>query len=439
MSLNLRIILSATLVLIFFITLTAITLERAFFESTESALKDKLESQLYLLMAETEVDDQGKLTLPAHSLEASLYMPNSGLYAQINGHDKRMLWTSGSTLGATLPEPESLSSGHKIFKKLQLNHANYYHLSHGVNWDTGARKLALTFHITSDLASFNKQINRYRKTLWGWLVAMALLLLVSQTLILHWGLWPLRKVSMELKSIENGQQDRVQGQYPQELKRLTDKINVLFKQERQQKDRYRNALGDLAHSLKTPLAVMQNWLNGADKKSAATLSEQLTRMNRIVEYQLQRAATAGSTQTGSAIALHATTEKIAASLQKVYHDKNIYFKNNIDPALQFQGDEGDLMEILGNLLDNGFKWALQRIEINAEQYNRQLRIIVHDDGPGMNAEQINSLLQRGVRADENIAGHGIGLSIVNSIVEAYQGSIEVDRSPMGGARIVLTI
>ena len=140
-------------------------------------------------------------------------------------------------------------------------------LAYGVNWATDNAALALTFNIATDLASFDKQISQYRTTLWSWLLAMALLLLISQALILRWGLSPLRHVGVELNRIETGEQERIEEAYPQEIDRLTTNINILLQQERDQKTRYRNALGDLAHSLKTPLAVIQSGLGTKHTKA----------------------------------------------------------------------------------------------------------------------------------------------------------------------------
>jgi len=433
-SLNSRIIISATLVLLVFITLTAATLERAFFESTETALKDKMESQLYLLMAESEIDSEGLPIVSASAMDSSLNMPESGLYAFVIDDNNQILWSSNSTLSVILPEPGSIQTGKKIFSRFKKGTETFYSFSHGVNWDTDNESINLTFTIINDLKPFNKQINRYRKTLLSWLVAMAVFLLITQAFILRWGLSPLRKVGKELNKIENGQQDCVEGVYPLELKQLTDNINNLLVQERQQKTRYRNALGDLAHSLKTPLAVIQNLVNDKNISDPA-LSEQLLQMNNIVEYQLQRAATAGSSQTGLAIPLKDTVEKILASLEKIYRDKKIQCLISIEENLVFKGDEGDLMELLGNVLDNAFKWAQQKVEISATQTEKLLEIIIKDDGPGMDEDQIENLLQRGIRADQTISGHGIGLSIVTNIVDAYDGTIQIGRSYHGGVSI----
>ena len=437
MSLNLRIILSATLVLVIFITLTAAALDRAFFDSTESALRDKLTSQLYALMAAAEVDDEGVM-MPSSELDALLGLPSSGVYAQITDQAGKVLWQSSSVLGATLPQPVVLNIGNKGFTKTRAAGNDFYVFAYGVNWATQTASIALTFNITTDLASFNKQIDKYRTTLWGWLSAMALLLLISQAFILRWGLTPLRRVGAELTNIEAGKQQQIEEIYPQEIEHLTRNINILLQQERDQKSRYRNALGDLAHSLKTPLAVLQTGLNSSkSSKQDDSIQQQITRMNSIVEYQLQRAATAGSASIGKTLNLKTVIDRLLESLQKVYRDKNIRLDIDVADGLMFKGDEGDMMELLGNLLDNAFKWAQQNIHVSANKQHGKLCIRVADDGPGIKPEQVESLLQRGVRADQSTAGHGIGLSIVRNIVDAYQGELTMEKSQLGGAAVIV--
>ena len=436
MSLNHRIILSATLVLVVFISLTAVTLERAFVDSSESALRDTLTSQLYALMAVAEVENK-TLIMPSNELDALLGLPSSGIYAYVTNNTGQILWQSSSALGAKPPQPVSLTGGDKQFDKKKVANNIYYTFAYGVDWTDNNRSIALTFNIATDLVSFNKQISLYRKTLWSWLVAMAVLLLFSQALILRWGLSPLRKVGVELNRIETGEQQQIEQHYPQEIERLSNNINVLLQHEREQKTRYRNALGDLAHSLKTPLAVLQSSLNS--NKQDGTQLEQINRMNSIVEYQLQRAATAGSASIGKSINVKSITYRMLDSLHKVYHDKQIRINVEVNETVIFKGDEGDVMELLGNLLDNAFKWANQHIEIKAEQTNNHLRITVSDDGPGIDQHKVEELLQRGKRADQTRAGHGIGLSIVQNIVEAYHGSLKITKSQLGGAEITVIL
>jgi two-component system sensor histidine kinase PhoQ len=437
MSLNRRIILSATLVLIIFITLTAVTLERAFIDSSETALRDTLTSQLYALMAVAEVEDK-QVSMPSDELDALLGLPRSGIYAYITDSTGEVLWQSSSVLGADLPMPVTLASGVNRFTKSRVITTEYYTFAYGIDWSSDTSNIALTFNITTDLQSFNKQIGQYRQTLWSGLIAMALFLLISQALILRWGLSPLRKVGDELNRIEAGEQEKIEDSYPHEIEQLSSNINLLLQQERDQKTRYRNALGDLAHSLKTPLAVIQSAIDKNESKNT-TMSEQVTQMNTIVEYQLQRAATAGSTGIGKSVNIQSVINRMLDSLQKVYHDKGVELRVDIDDSLTFKGDEGDMMELLGNLLDNAFKWTKNNIEIQASKINKQLFITISDDGPGIKQEKVDVLLQRGVRADQTVAGHGIGLSIVQNIVDAYQGSLLIEKSPSGGTRIIITL
>lgn len=438
MSLNQRIILSATLVLIIFITLTAAALDRAFVDSTESALRDKLTSQLYVLMAAAEIDATG-IMMPSDELDALFGLPSSGVYARITDHTGKVLWQSSSALGANLPQPIVLAGGDKNFSKTLTAQENYYTFAYGVNWSTAAGNIALTFNIITDLTSFDKQIYQYRVTLWGWLLAMAMLLLISQAIILRWGLSPLRRVGQELNRIESGEQEQIQNSYPQEIERLSGNINALLQQERDQKTRYRNALGDLAHSLKTPLAVLQSGLDSTADRPNDSAQEQITRMNAIVEYQLQRAATAGSSSIGKSVNIRSVIDRMIGSLQKVYHDKQVQLTISVDEALLFKGDEGDLMELLGNLLDNAFKWSNRHIDVIAERQGEKLSLRVMDDGPGIRSDQVEALMQRGVRADQAIAGHGIGLSIVRNIVDAYQGELVIEKSPSGGTSITIIL
>jgi len=436
MSLKRRIILIATLVLVVFISLTALALERAFINSSESALHDTLTSQLYALMAVAEVENN-IVIMPSNELDALLGLPSSGLYAAITNKAGQIMWQSSSTLGANPPQVVPLSSGDKQFKKTRVDTIEFYSFTYGVDWAGDNSSIKLTFSIATNLNSFNKKISHYRTTLWSWLIAMASLLLFSQALILRWGLSPLRKVGAELNRIEAGDQKQIQQHYPQEIERLTNNINVLLQQEREQKMRYRNALGDLAHSLKTPLAVLQTSLS--DGKHNRIQLEQIARMNSIVEYQLQRAATAGSANIGKAINVESVSHRLLDSLHKVYRDKQIKVNVEIEKNLVFKGDEGDLMELLGNLLDNAFKWAKQNIRIKAAQTANKLLISVSDDGPGMAQDDLDELLKRGKRADQLTPGHGIGLSIVQNIVAAYHGDLTINKSQLGGAEITVRL
>jgi len=161
------------------------------------------------------------------------------------------------------------------------------------------------------------------------------------------------------------------------------------------------------------------------------------RMMRIVERQLQRASTANHAAMTPPIAIAPVAARIVVSLHKAYRDKDITVANRLDADLRFRCDEADLMEILGNLLDNAFKWCRTRIEIHGYKDEQRLVLSVHDDGPGIDTGQIEHILQRGGRADESTPGQGLGLSVVAEIVEAYEGRLQIAASGLGGAAIII--
>jgi len=438
MSLSARVSLSAGFVLAIFVILTGIALDRAFHDSARSARQDRLQAQLYLLMAAAEVDERGTLSMPAPLAEAKFSLPGSGLYAHISDARGAVVWRSASAVGVAPPFQSLLRAGEKRFDEIPDKAGQpFYVQSLGVNWASGGVRHAFTFSVSEDLAEFNAQLGRYRRSLWGWLGAMAALLLLAQAAVLRWGLLPLRRAAGELAAIEAGRQEQLRGVYPREVKQLTDNLNTLLAHERASQKRYRDALADLAHSLKTPLAVMRGALAGGPAKEAlaATVEEEVVKMDRIVQYQLQRAATAGpSSRLAAPVPIRPVAAKIVASLAKVYRDKAIEVSIAIDDTAAFRGDEGDLMELLGNLLDNACKWCGKKVRIAAEQ-DGGLVITVEDDGPGVGEGEAQQLLQRGVRADQAVPGHGIGLAVVRDIVQAYQGEIGIGRSSLGGAAV----
>ncbi len=436
-SLRARVGLATALVLTIFVILTALALERAFADSARSAMRERLFAQLYLVMAATEVDQRGVLQMPERLGEPRLNLPGSGLYARIVGSGDEVLWHSPSAIGLPPPTSSLATIGDELFTRAAINNEEYFVAALAIEWESGGKAIPLVFSVAEDTRPFLAQMHRYRNNLWGLLGLMALLLLLTLVAALAWGLRPLRTVAREVRAIEGGEQESLTRNYPAELKRLTDNINALLHHERAQQARYKNAMADLAHSLKTPLAVLRG-LGGLGEHSQ-TLQDQVTRMDNIVQYQLQRAATAGRSVLASPLPVAPITERLISTLEKVYRDKALNIHPSMDPKANFRGDEGDLMELLGNLLDNACKWAVAGVWLEVVQEKGTLRLSVEDDGPGIAPDQAERVLARGVRLDEATPGHGIGLPMVRDIVEAYDGKLEIAHSPRGGARIIVSL
>ena len=436
-SLKNRMLLSTGIVLLVFLLITATALDRAYYKSAHTALEEQLLSQLYLLLAAADVNEQGKLSMPARLLETRFSLPSSGLYAHVIDHQGNVLWKSLSTVSVRIPKPMNLPPGEQHFHQEKIATDTFYVLSYGIQWSLADKSVPLTFNIALDLNSFNQQISDYRTTLWGWLGAMAILLLISLLLTLRWGLRPLQQVATELSHIDQGQSHKIAGLYPEEIQGLTSNLNMLLEHQQQQKNRYRHALADLAHSLKTPLAVMRG--NLSTTNSPQENLEQIERMDKIVGYQLQRASTAGPSISQQYIHVLPLIEKITYALSKVYRDKNICFELNIEAETRLRMDEGDFMEFIGNLLDNAGKWCRQHIRVSASSNETATFISIEDDGPGIATEVREAVLQRGQRADSKTPGQGIGLAVVVDIISAYSGNLTVDESDLGGACFTIEI
>jgi len=305
--------------------------------------------------------------------------------------------------------------------------------------DGGAAR-RYTFQVSEDLRSYRSQVGGYRRALWGWFAGVAAVLLLVLGLVLRWGLRPLRQVERDLDDVRSGRSDRLQGAYPPELSGLTDSINTFIGSERARQERYRNTLADLAHSLKTPLAVLRGASHGTSPSElAGMVQEQTERMSRIVDYQLQRAASPGRPTLGRPVPVLPVLERVRASLDKVYRDRAIACDIQVPADTAVHASEADLMEIFGNVMDNAYKWARSCVRIRTEALSGgETAVCVEDDGPGIEPALRRRVLARGARADEAVDGHGIGLAVARDVAAACSGSISIDRSAaLGGAQVCI--
>ncbi|MDO9106286.1 MAG: ATP-binding protein [Methylovulum sp.] len=437
-SLSFRLLIAEGLVLLVFFALVAVVLEQGFRDSAEKALQERLQIQIYSLLAAAELDNTGDLLMPPSLPEPRFETPGSGLYGFIQQvqTQKKTIWRSPSAIGLDVISPAGLSAGNFAFL---FDKQRRYALHYDVVWQTvngTQREYIVT--VEEDARFVSDQVEQLQKTLRLWLLAIGIALISIQFALLRWSLAPLRSIAKDLAAIEQGQKTHLDGQYPSELQGLVGNLNAFISIERAHLERYRNNLADLAHSLKTPLAILRGCL---ESFNAATVKEQISRMDEIVEYQLHRAAAKGEQKAIKTVDLSVIINKITASLNKVYIDKNINFDINIPDACLIYCEEGDLYEIVGNLMDNACKWCRQEVKVSIYLKQRKARrdfsvlLEIEDDGPGIPVGKFNEILKRGVRADENINGHGIGMTVVYELIGLLNGKLEGGKSDtLGGMR-----
>ncbi|WP_299880318.1 ATP-binding protein [uncultured Cocleimonas sp.] len=262
-----------------------------------------------------------------------------------------------------------------------------------------------------------------------------ILVLISQLVSSYLVITPIRKFEQEINKIESGEQQLISKEYPTELSAVKSAVNALINAEKGQKQRYRDALDDLAHSLKTPLSVLQS---SAEKSHNDIIRTQVERMDDIIAYQLRRAVV--NEHGGTIIkqqAVRPVLYRLKDSLIKVYRDKPFEFVINVDDVSKCRMEEDDMMEVFGNLANNACRFCEKIVEITGTQNGDTLIIDIDDDGLGFPDKNPSELLQRGIRADSQSEGQGIGLAVSTEIVEAIGGKIELLISPYVGARVRL--
>ncbi len=441
-SLKTRLISSTLLLTLIFLPLVGVGLNDAFRKQIETATENELSAYVYSILAVAEVEDR-QLEMPEVLLEDRFNLIQSGLYALImlddisdksdserGEFDSVLGWQSNSLLGLdipfTLPRPEP---GGYRFSRYSLDQRDHLIYSFSAVFEQPDGDFPLTLHIIKDQRDMQQQIEVFRQELWTWLLLLMGFLALVQLFWLMWILRPLKSFETELAAIQGGAAMQLSGSYPAELQSVSSQLNQLLTTERNQRKRYRNALSDLAHSLKTPLAVIQSQ-EGLNKSS----QEQISTIDNIISHQLSRAQSAAGSAWHLGTEVSPVVEKLRRSLAKIYADKAFSISVTIDDQAVFKGDEMDLTELLGNLLDNACKAAKAQVLLRVLSDDKKLEIMVEDDGDGIAQSQADQLMQRGVRADSYDQGHGVGLAIVSDLVGSYGGEVMISRSEkLGGA------
>ncbi|NNL96201.1 MAG: two-component sensor histidine kinase [Xanthomonadales bacterium] len=376
-----------------------------------------------------------------------LSQPGSGIYVHVHGENDH--WSSPSALGIDLPELEQVAPGRDQFVGPQAP-VDYYRFQYGVAWeveDLTVQPFTVSVLVEGDIVA--RQVRSFRRGLWKSLGAAGLLLALAQLMFFALSLRPLQRVAQDVAQIESGQRDRLDGPYPRELEPLTRNLDRLLQTEKANQARYRSALDSLAHSLKTPLAVIRAGLARRSGKETGAMQNAVDDMQHLIASRLERAAASARSTMSTPVAVLPQVERIVASLKKVHSHDLKTIDVSIAPDLKFYGEKRDLLEMVGNLLDNACKYGngFVRISAGLEEVGQDpsaserpgLWLSVENDGRPIDPDRYPLLLQRGVRGDERVEGHGLGLTIVLELVSAYGGDITIDQGELGGARFRVTI
>jgi len=439
-----RLIIITTLLLGCFLGITGWVLDRSFTSSVEAGAQEQLRLVVYGLMGIAE-ESGDLLVFPEILPEPRLSQPESGLYAAVQDASGNIIWSSPSFQTSEIEliafrQPDV--PGSFVFEQ----HGKQFDLKYSVIWEAANESL-FSFRVMTDRKPFRTEIKEFRRNLAVGLVVATVLFILGQFVAVGWGLRPIRSMENQVRELEAGTRKRLGVDFPPELQGLAANLDRFVEHEENSRSRYRIAMEDLAHSLKTPLAVVGNELQSGSAANRELMQEQLDQMQNTVRYQLSRASSAQSSLITGGVKLAPIISRMVSAISKAYVGKNTTVEAEIDAAFSVRVNESDLMEILGNLIENAFKYGNSIIRIQAhlseEPYpageSPSMLLSIEDDGPGIDPALRQAVLTRGARADTVTAGQGIGLSVVADLVTIYGGGLDIQSGDLGGALMVVNL
>jgi signal transduction histidine kinase len=388
------------------------------------------------LLGGLTVAEDGAPSLDARRIQAIYHRPFSGHYFLIE--------VGGQTIRSRSLWDETLPLPHGAEGEVSLRHITGPDGQPLLLWSTSFRKQGrlVRLAVAEDLTAMQAGGRRLWWQLLGWSAAMVVFVVLVQRVIVSRSLRPVDDVVADVARLERGEVSALREQVPREVLPLVKEINRLLQRQQQRLLRSREAVGNLAHAIKTPLTLLQQLTAEKIRDSDGATREQLEtcirNINELVDTSLRRARIAGDSLGTSRFDVNQDLPVLVDAVMRLHCDKTIAFEQRADGVDTLPLEQQDGMELLGNLLDNAWKWARARVRLAMEGGGADCTITIEDDGPGVEEAQLRQLTRRGVRHDESTAGHGIGLSIVGSLVEALGGSIAFSRSPeLGGLQVTV--
>lgn len=437
-SLRMRLMLGAAVTVSLFMLALSPALQQVFTQSLEQAIEQRLAADASALISAARINN-GQLQMPEKLPDEEFDILPARQLGFIYDDKGTVLWRSRSSEDVKINyQPKYDGHGHEFLRAKDSEGREFF--IYDVEVDLLRGKSADFSIVTMQpVSDYQKMYDSLRQQLYVWLGFALLLLLGFLWLGLGWGIRSLRSLSAELDDVETGKRAALSDEHPRELLRLTRSLNRLLESERQQSERYRHSLDDLAHSLKTPLAVLQGVgevlaARPDNAEQAGTLLGQVNRMSQQISYQLQRASLRKSGLLRYQVKLQPLLSSLLVALDKVYRDKNVRVQQDFSAELRVPVEQGALLELLGNILENAYRLSVSEIRISAQLTENCCELIVEDDGPGVPRHQRERILQRGERLDTQYPGQGIGIAVVKDIIGSYGGEFFVEDSDLGGAQ-----
>ncbi|MGA9950996.1 MAG: ATP-binding protein [Xanthobacteraceae bacterium] len=450
-SLAVRLFLWATAWTVVILIITGVALSTLYRHAVERAFDRRLDVYLRTLVADVASPEEGGEKFPQSIGEPLFELPLSGWYWQVTRldtktpevHSSRSLWDSNLP---RLPDDRSASAAEYRQGYAQgPEEQNLRIVERNIDLGGDGRYL---ISVAGDASEIDDETNSFDRAIGMTFAALTVALLLTTALQVRFGLAPLKRITDSLAEIRSGRAERLQGEFPVEIAPLARETNALIEANREIVERARTHVGNLAHALKTPLSVIVNEAaaRGNDPLAHKVL-EQTDIMRDQVARQLERARLAArSSVIGTLVEIPPVVTALARTMEKLYRARDIAIDVDVPKDARFRGEQQDLEEMIGNLVDNSCKWAQSRvaIEVLADQPaagdgKSRVRIIVDDDGPGLSPAEREQVSQRGQRLDETKPGSGLGLSIVIELASLYGGVLTLGTAPIGGLRAELAL
>ena len=444
-----RLVLASLLAAVVLLVVAGALLLWMFRATLERQFDIRLEALLNGLLANIEQAEDGRIYLSRKLADPLFQLPASGWYWQITPMDAR----TGAATGPILASPSLLEKRFDVnwFEALPRDPDGAVRVTmmgpHGKplrileqRLDLFGEKRHYSIIIAGDARQLRDEAARFGNLVIVLFLLFGAGLAITIFLQVRFGLRPLRLLHDEIAEVREGRRKYLTGEFPDEIRPVVQELNQLIRANRDVLERARTQVGNLAHALKTPLAVLMNEAASRDDELGRLLREQTTHMREQIDLYLDRARRAALAGTlGVTTPVRDTITPIVNALARIYHDKAVRVDLQCDEHDVFRGEKQDLEEMLGNLLDNAFKYGGEAVRVTCRPEGDMLEIVVEDDGPGLSGEERERALRRGQRLDETSSGSGLGLSIVKELAGMYHGTIELESSELGGLRVRLRL